>query len=326
MSGLDEKSDLYGLDLVAWRWRRRIQRNFPRLVARVQGNKTLSRFVVTARAVADADPDEIEAAATEFGRTRPYLAPVAWAAGTLVLVIRGIKLLFLNWRLTIVELIPAAWVWLVLVDLKRHRLRAEPLQHFTFQSLVTGLAIAVAASIAAFWFNTVFGFAITHRPKPKVGLAFRQARPFFGRCAVLGSAMGVIVALGLAIIPRIEDGWLYWACLFGLYSFMLTCLVLVPARLLGVRKQRLPPKQTLGSWVTGGALSAVAMTPGFVLDRIGIAMLSVPGFQVLGLLVLSAGTALYAAGLSSVRAIKLSMKLEPLMHEGAHHPPPTIRP
>ena len=52
------------------------------------------------------------------------------------------------------------------------------------------------------------------------------------------------------------------------------------------------------------------MTPGFVLDRVGLILLGVPGLHVLGLVLLSIGTALYAAGMSSVKAVKLSMKLD----------------
>jgi hypothetical protein len=73
--------------------------------------------------VADADPTDIEAAARQLGESRRYLAPVAWAAGALVLLVRGVKLLFLNWRLTLVEFVPAAWLWLVMWDLKQHALR-----------------------------------------------------------------------------------------------------------------------------------------------------------------------------------------------------------
>ena len=52
------------------------------------------------------------------------------------------------------------------------------------------------------------------------------------------------------------------------------------------------------------------MTPGFVLDRVGLILLGVPGLHVVGLVLLSIGTALYAAGMSSVKAVKLSMKLD----------------
>jgi len=99
---------------------------------------TLDRLRATARAVADADPGQIEAAALRFGESRAYLAPVAWAAGTLVLVLRGARLLVLNWRLSLIELVPAAWVWVAMWDLKRHGLRAEPLQQVTWGQVVLG--------------------------------------------------------------------------------------------------------------------------------------------------------------------------------------------
>jgi hypothetical protein len=53
------------------------------------------------------------------------------------------------------------------------------------------------------------------------------------------------------------------------------------------------------------------MTPGFVLDRIGVTLIGVSKLRLFGFLILSIGVALYAAGLSSVRAVKLSMKLDP---------------
>jgi hypothetical protein len=272
-------------------------------------NTTLKRLVVAARAVADVEPARIEATVLQFSGTRRWLAPVAWATGTLVLVVRGVKLLILNWRLTMIELIPAVWVWVAMWDLKQHRLRAEPLRQLTPGQALLGVGVAIAFSVAAFWFNTVFGFAITHQP-PRIGLAWQQARPHLRRVVTLGTGMGIVVAAGLAWIPRIDSGWLFLAAAFSLYGLMLVALVVVPARILGVIKQRMTPKQTIGRWAAGGALSAVAMTPGFVLDRVGIIMLGIPGFHLLGLVVLSIGTALYAAGLSSVKAIKLSMKLE----------------
>jgi len=52
------------------------------------------RLVRAVRAVADADPAQIEAATRQFGQSRRYLTPVAWAAGSIVLLVRGIKRTF----------------------------------------------------------------------------------------------------------------------------------------------------------------------------------------------------------------------------------------
>ena len=53
------------------------------------------------------------------------------------------------------------------------------------------------------------------------------------------------------------------------------------------------------------------MTPGFLMARIGLILLGMKHFHLLGFVLLSIGTALYAAGMSSVKAVKLSMKLSP---------------
>ncbi len=84
----------------------------------------------------------------------------------------------------------------------------------------------------------------------------------------------------------------------------------MPARIIGAAKQeRLSPREALGGWAAASVLSAVAMSPGFVLDRAGLILLGVDGLHVLGFAFLSVGVGLYAAGMSSVSAVKLTVKL-----------------
>src|SRR5262245_31286842 len=126
----------------------------------------LRGLLSAARAVADADPIAVESSARDLGESRPYLAPVAWAAGAIVLLIRGLKLLALNWRLSLIELVPAAWVWVVMWDLRQHNLRSDAFRDVTVGGLTVLVLLSVVASIAAFWCNTVFAFAIGHaRPR-----------------------------------------------------------------------------------------------------------------------------------------------------------------
>jgi hypothetical protein len=271
--------------------------------------KMPARLVLAARAVADADPTQIESTARQLGESRRYLAPLAWAAGAIVLLIRGVKLLFLNWRLSVIELVPAAWVWLVMWDLKQHALRGEAFRQITAGGMLLLVVVSIAVSIASFWCNTVFAFAISD-PPPRIAGAARRAKPYLARIVRAGIVMGVILAIGAVVVPRIDTAWQYLIAIGALYALMLISFVAVPARILGLRKRRLPPKQAIGSWTVGGALSAVAMTPGFVLDRLGLILLGIPHLHIVGFVLLSVGTALYAAGMSSVRAVKLSMKLE----------------
>jgi len=277
---------------------------------RSRTRRTLARLMSFARAVADADPVEIESTARRLGESRTYLAPVAWAAGAIVLLIRGIKLLFLNWRLSLIELVPAVWLWLVLWDLKQHTLRGEAFRQITAGGTLLLFVLCAAVSIASFWCNTVFAFAISDPPPPRIAPAARKAKPHLARIVRAGILMGAILAIGAGVVPRLDATWLYLIAIGGLYALMLISFVAVPARILGVKKSKLPPRQAIGSWTIGGALSAVAMTPGFVLDRLGLIMLGIPQLRIPGFLLLSIGTALYAAGMSSVKAVKLSMKFD----------------
>src|SRR3954453_1312168 len=118
--------------------------------------RSLSHLVSMAKTVADADADAIEVAARQFGESRRYLAPVAWAAGAIVLLVRGIKLLLLNWRLSLIELVPAAWVWFVMWELKQHTLRGAPFREITLGGMILAAVGAVVLTITAFWCNTVF--------------------------------------------------------------------------------------------------------------------------------------------------------------------------
>jgi hypothetical protein len=268
----------------------------------------LARMLRAARAFADADAVEIEATARQLGESRRLLAPLAWAAGTLVLLLRGIRLLLLNWRLTIIELFPAALVWVVMWNLKQHTLRGAPFREFTIGGSLLLAVVTVAASTVSFWCNTVFGFAILPA-EPRIRPAVQQTRPFLGRIFRAGLGVGLLLAVATVVVPRTGSGWLYALCVGAAWAVLLISLVAIPARILGVQKRRQPLKQKVGGLAATGALSAVAMTPGFVLDRIGVILLGIPGWNILGLVLLSVGSALYAAGMSSVKAVKLAMKL-----------------
>jgi hypothetical protein len=225
------------------------------------------------------------------------------------LLLRGIKLLILNWRLSLLQLLPAAWVWLAMWDLKQHALRGSPFRQFTLAGAAAVFALTVAVSIVAFWCNTVFAFAIDTPSRPRIRPAISRAGNYRKRIVASGVLLGCALGAATIVVPRLNNRWLYILILGAVLALMLISFVAVPARIIGVHKQRLPPRQAAGRAAAGGALSAVAMTPGFVLDRIGLILLGVSSLRILGFVLLSVGTALYAAGMSSVKAVKLVAKL-----------------
>jgi hypothetical protein len=267
------------------------------------------RFVAVVRSVVDLDPATLESATRELGTSRWWLAPVAWAAGTLVLLLRGVKLLVLNWRLSLVQLLPAVWIWLATWDLKSHLLHGREFHSLAWPLLVVLGVGVVVLTVAAYACNTIFALAIDGPPPPLVGPAARRAWAYRRTVLAWGLPVGMLLVVAAGVIPLTGRLWLFSLVLSATIALMLVTFVAMPARILGVAKLKATPTERIGGALAGGAVSAVAMGPGFVLDRLGLILLSVSGAQVLGFALLSLGATLYAAGMTSVKAVKLSMRL-----------------
>lgn len=273
-------------------------------------SRRLAALAGLIRAVAEVDPLAIESAARQLGESRRALAPVAWAAGTVVLLVQGVKLLILNWRLSLIQVVPAAWVWLATWDLKRHLLHGSSFAQLNFTERALLAVAVVVVTVAAFWCNTIFAFAIDAPPPPRIVPAARLARPYWPAVLSSGLILGGLLAFATVVVPRLGGVWLFTLVLGVCYAAMLISFVAVPARIIGAkRSQKLAPKQAVGRVAAGGALSAVAMGPGYLLGRLGLIFLGLHHLHILGFAMLSIGTALYAAGMSSVKAVKLTMKL-----------------
>lgn len=275
------------------------------------GRSRIQAFRVLVRSIADVDPHAVETAARRLGESRRWLAPLAWAAGTVVLFLDGVKLLVTNWRLSLIQLLPAAWIWLATWDLKSHLLERQGFRDVPVVVLIV-LSIAIlVCSIASYWCNTVFAMAIDGPPPPRLAPAIRRARAARPTILRWGLFVGSALIVATVIIPRTGRMWLFAAVLTAVIVVMAISFVGVPARILGFGKRKLPPKEAVGRAAAGSALSAVAMGPGFLLDRLGLLLLGTHQLRVLGFVLLAIGSALYAAGMSSVRVVTLSAQWTP---------------
>jgi len=266
--------------------------------------RALGRIVEGMR---DADPAMIEAAAVQLSGKRRWLAPLGYVAGTLALVATGVKPLIANWRLTLIEVAPAAWIWLSMWNLKAHFLDERSV-HPVHGWVLIPLALAiVAVAIAAFFCNAIFAFAIGGEPPPRIRSALAQARGHLGVVLRWGILFGIAHAFVLLWVSRYGKFW-YDFSLSIVVVAMMVSFVAVPAAILGKREKR-TTKERVGYAAVGGALSAIAATPGFLFDRIGLLMIGVHALRIPGIALLSVGVALQVAGTSSVKAVKLSTRL-----------------
>jgi hypothetical protein len=245
-----------------------------------------------------------------LSRSRPWLAPLALAVGAFAMLFSGVKLLFTNWRLTVVQVLPAMWIWAAMYDLKLHvsPLHNKSLRVLTEPAVVIPLVLAIAAITAAsFYLNAVFAFAIIQPGHPQIRPAFTQARSHLP--IVLGSGFAVGILLGLATVVVTRWGLFWFAVSLGIVvGLMMVCYVAVPSRLIGIK-----PKQSrrdkLTASAVGGAVGAVICTPPYALGRAGLLLLGSHTLFALGVILFVIGLTLQAGATGAVKTVKMSAKL-----------------
>src|SRR5580693_10247528 len=259
------------------------------------------------QAVRDNDRAAVEEAVVRLSRSRRWLAPLALAVGALAMLFDGVKLLFTNWRLTLVQVLPAMWIWAAMLDLKAHVLHGTTF-HVLTGPVVIPIVVAVAAITAAsFFLNAVFAFAIASEGPPAIRPGFTQARSHLAVVLAWGAAVGI--CLGLATVVFVRWGLLWFGLSLSIVvAVMMVCYVAVPARLVGV-KTTSSKRDKLTATAVGGAIGAVVCTPPYVLGRVGLLMLGSHTLFIAGCVVLAIGVTLQAGATGAVKAVKMSAKL-----------------
>ena len=81
-----------------------------------------------------------------------------------------------NWRLTLVQILPAMWIWLAMFDLKAHVLHGKSFTVLRGPVLIPIGLLIIAITVASFFLNAVFAFAVSRPGRPVVRPAVAQAR------------------------------------------------------------------------------------------------------------------------------------------------------
>jgi hypothetical protein len=274
-----------------------------RLITRAQ----VTRFV---QAVRNSDEAVVDEMVLRLSRSRPWLAPLAFAIGACAMLFDGVKLLFTNWRLTLIQVLPAMWIWAAMFDLKAHLLHGRSFLVLTGPAVVIPLVLGVAAITAAsFYLNAVFAFAIVQPGRPQIRPAFSQTRAHLP--VVLGSGAVVGILLGLSTVVVTRWGVFWFGLSLGIVvGIMMVCYVAVPSRLIGY-KPTPSRRDKLAASVVGGAIGAVICTPPYVLGRVGLIMIgsTTEVIFALGVIFFAVGLTLQAGATGAVKTVKMSAKL-----------------
>jgi hypothetical protein len=266
---------------------------------------TRVRSLITA--IQENDEAKIEEAVLRVSRSRRALAPLAFAVGALVLLFDGLRLLLSNWRLALVTVLPAMWIWLAMYDLKGHFLHGRTFHVIRGPILIPICMVIIAITMGAFFLNAVFAFAIAKPGRPEVRPGVAEARGHLTPILVSGAVVGALLAFSTMIVTRWGRPW-FGIILSIVVGLMMLSYVAVPARLIG-GKPRQSRRDKLTASAVGGAIGATVCTPPYLLGRLGLLMLGSKALFIPGIFVFALGITLQAGATGAVRAIKMSVSL-----------------
>jgi hypothetical protein len=261
-------------------------------------------------AIREGDERTVESAVLALSQSRRIFAPLAFVVGAFVMLFDGMKLLVTNWRLTAVQVLPAMWIWLAMLDVKAHVLYGKDFVGWKGPGILLLVVLCTVVTAAAFHLNAVFGFAIGTSGAPAIRPAFARARQH--NSTILGWGLLVGLALGVSafVTPRLGGHW-FGISMSIVVGAMMFFYVAIPSRLLGIKaiETNYSRRDKLAASAMGGLLGAIICTPPYAIGRVGLIMLGSKTLFVFGVILVALGFTLQAGATGSVKAIKMSAKL-----------------
>ncbi len=266
----------------------------------------LARLRLLVHAI-EVEDDVMVEAVMRLSRSRRLFAPLAFMVGAFTMLFGGLRLLVSNWRLTLVQILPAMWIWLAMYDLKAHVLHGKSFNVLRGPILIPIILAIMALTAACFFLNAVFAYAIVQSRPPRIRPAFAAAGLHLRPILVSGGAVGLLLGLATTVAPRWGRPW-FGLSLGSVIGVMMVSYVAVPSRLIGI-KPTSSRRDKLTATAIGSTVGVTVCTPPYLLGRLGILMLGSRALFIPGIFVLAFGATLQAGATGAVRAVKMSTAL-----------------
>lgn len=258
-------------------------------------------------AIREGDDEKVEQAVLALSHRSRYLAPLALVVGAFTMLFQGVQLLMRNWRLILIQIVPAMWIWVVMLDLHAHVLHGKGFRTFRGGTLFLILAGVVIITAVSFYLNAVFAFSISSAGEPDVRKGFALARQHLRTVLLWGSVIGVGLGCSAFVVDRFGKGW-FAVCTGIMAGILMFTYVAIPARLLGVKPNQ-NRRDRLAASAIGGAIGAVICSPPYLLGRVAVLLLGSRSLRPLAVIMLIVAIMLQTGATSAVKAVKMSAKL-----------------
>jgi hypothetical protein len=140
-----------------------------------------TRIGTLVRAIQENDETQIGEAILRLSESRRVFAPLGFAVGAFVMLFNGLRLLATNWRLTLVQILPATWIWLAMFDLKAHTLHGKSFDVLRGPVLIPLGLVIIAITVASFFLNAVLPSRSRDPAVPRSGRPSRKPAITRGR-------------------------------------------------------------------------------------------------------------------------------------------------
>jgi hypothetical protein len=249
----------------------------------------------------------VEAAVLQLSSRHRLFAPLGLVVGAFGMLFEGLKLLFSNRRLTLVQVLPAMWIWVALLDLKLHLFHGRSFHRLVGWELLAAIIGVGIVTAASFYLNAAFAFAIARPGGPQIRPGFTGARRHAGLVVTTGGLIGLVLGTAAFYVDRWGRGWFAISMSIVIGIMMLTYVAL-PSRLIGF-KATYSRSDKLKASMVGGAIGGLVSSPPYAIGRVGILMLGSHILFIPGIFLLTLGATLQIGATSAVKTIKMSSKL-----------------
>ena len=258
-------------------------------------------------AINQADEAKIEEAVVRLSESSPLFRPLVFAVSAFALLFDSLRMLINNWRLLLLQLLPAIWIWLAMAILKGYVLYDQDLDEIYGIQIMPVFLVVIAGTIASFFLNATFAFAIM-RPGAAIRPAFAEARTHRRDIFVSGAVVGCLLGVATTVAPRWGSPW-FAIFLGAVVGLMMVAYISVPARIVGANATY-SRREKMVTTVVSGVLGITVSLPPYLLGRLGLLMLGSTCCGFPGIILLAIGITLEAGATGAVRAIKLSSSLQ----------------